>query len=93
MGGHSGSWISLESTISVTSHDVWLFYVDGDRCSDRTGRASHPIRGTASQLDSSLSDAGLAHLKGLTKLSHLDLTDTQVTDAGLVHLKGLTKLS
>ena len=33
------------------------------------------------------------HLKGLTKLSVLDLSGTQVTDAGLAHLKGLTKLS
>ena len=39
------------------------------------------------------SDIGLARLKGLTKLSELDLLETQVTDAGLVHLKGLTNLS
>jgi len=39
-----------------------------------------------------VTDAGLVHLKGLTKLQQLDLLDTQVTDAGLVHLKGLTKL-
>ena len=40
---------------------------------------------------SNVSDAGLAHLKGLTNLS-LILGGTQVTDAGLAHLKGLTKL-
>jgi len=39
-----------------------------------------------------VTDAGLVHLKGLTKLGYLDLRHTQVTDAGLVHLKGLTKL-
>ncbi len=39
-----------------------------------------------------VTDAGLVHLKGLTKLVRLDLQDTQVTDAGLVHLRGLTKL-
>jgi internalin A len=38
-------------------------------------------------------DAGLAHLKGLTNLSALGLADTQLTDAGLVHLKGLSRLS
>ena len=37
-------------------------------------------------------DADLEHLKGLTGLQSLDLTDTQVTDASLEHLKGLTAL-
>ena len=39
-----------------------------------------------------MTDAGLVHLKGLTKLQTLDLGSTKVTDAGLVHLKGLTQL-
>ena len=38
-----------------------------------------------------LTDAGLVHLKGLTKLEWLYLNNTQVANAGLVHLKGLTK--
>jgi len=37
-------------------------------------------------------DAGLEHLKGLTKLKYLRLANNKVTDAGLVHLKGLTGL-
>ena len=37
-------------------------------------------------------DAGLVHLKGLTKLEGLRLGFAQVTDAGLTHLKGLTNL-
>jgi hypothetical protein len=37
-------------------------------------------------------DADLEHLKGLTGLQVLVLSDTQVTDAGLEHLKGLTGL-
>lgn len=37
-------------------------------------------------------DAGLVHLKGLTKLEGLRLGFTQVTDAGMVHLLGLTNL-
>jgi hypothetical protein len=41
----------------------------------------------------SVSDAGLAHVKGLTKLRHLRLNGTRVTDAGPVHLKGLSNLS
>jgi hypothetical protein len=38
-------------------------------------------------------DAGLEHLKGLTKLTWLGLVGTRVSDAGLEHLKGLTKLT
>ncbi len=37
-------------------------------------------------------DAGLAHLAGLTQLYDLNLDKTQITDAGLVHLVGLTHL-
>ena len=39
-----------------------------------------------------ITDAGLVHLKGLTKLEYLNLSYTNITDAGLAHLKGLTKL-
>ena len=39
-----------------------------------------------------ISDAGLADIKGLTKLKVLNLGGTNITDAGLVHLVGLTKL-
>ena len=39
-----------------------------------------------------LTDAGLAHLKGLARLESLYLNGTRVTDAGLAHLKELTGL-
>lgn len=39
-----------------------------------------------------ITDAGLVHLKGLTKLQSLELDDTKITDSGLLHLKGLTNL-
>src|ERR1017187_4403050 len=52
----------------------------------QVGRLTRPQRLGLSP--SSLSDAGLMHLKGT-----LDLRDTQVTDAGLAHLKGLTNLT
>jgi hypothetical protein len=39
-----------------------------------------------------ITDAGLAHLKKLTKLEELVLIGTQVTDAGLDYLKGLRRL-
>ena len=41
---------------------------------------------------SSVSDAGVVHLKGLVSLTKLDLSSTRVSDAGLVHLKGLGSL-
>jgi hypothetical protein len=40
-----------------------------------------------------VTDAGLAHLKGLANLSELYLGGTQVTDAGLVQLNGLNRLT
>jgi len=50
-------------------------------------------RVTVIYLDNSLvTDAGLEHLKELTKLKALYLSNTQVTDAGLEHLKELTNL-
>jgi hypothetical protein len=39
-----------------------------------------------------VSDAGLAHVKGLPGLQWLSLHNTQVGDAGLEHLKGLASL-
>ena len=44
-------------------------------------------------MDTKITDAGLVHLKGLTKLKKLRLDGTQVTDAGLEHLTGLASLS
>ena len=35
-----------------------------------------------------MTDAGLVHLEGLTRLDSLFLTETNVTGAGLVHLRG-----
>ena len=42
--------------------------------------------------DTIVTDAGLAHLKGLTALHMLDLTNTRVSGTGLEHLQGLTSL-
>ena len=46
---------------------------------------------TLSLVNTQITDAGLQHLKGLTKLRELRLY-TQITDAGLEHLEGLTNL-
>lgn len=40
-----------------------------------------------SEITLSLTDKGLSHLQGLTKLRDLDISFTEITDAGLVHLK------
>ena len=39
-----------------------------------------------------ITDAGLVHITGLTRLQRLVLHRTQITDAGLVHLEGMTQL-
>jgi internalin A len=36
--------------------------------------------------DTQVTDAGLEHLTGLTKLQSLNLEETQITDAGLTYL-------
>lgn len=41
---------------------------------------------------SRITDAGLAHLSKLTKLTDLCLNDTKITDAGLVHLSKMKSL-
>lgn len=43
-------------------------------------------------MDQQIPDAGLEHLKRLTKLEFLDLGDSSVSDAGLECLEGLTTL-
>ena len=37
--------------------------------------------------ETGITDAGLAHLKGLTKLKRISLEETQVTDAGVKALQ------
>jgi hypothetical protein len=43
-------------------------------------------------LNTSITDAGLARLEGLTSLEYLSVSGNGITDAGLVHLYGLKKL-
>ena len=53
---------------------------------------SHPWFGQVDPGKLGVSDAGLAHLKQLENLQHLDLNGTQITDAGLAELKTLKNL-
>jgi hypothetical protein len=43
-------------------------------------------------LGESITDAGLAHLVGMKKLSALELRCNKITDAGMAHLKGMGQL-
>ena len=63
----------------------WLRILHGD---EQLGNAVSVIFFSSS----SITDAGLVHLKDLTKLERLEIQCTQITDAGLEHLKGLTSL-
>jgi hypothetical protein len=42
--------------------------------------------------ENAITDAGLAHIAGFTKLEKLDLFGMHVTDDGLVHLQGMIRL-
>jgi internalin A len=58
---------------------------------DLSGR-SEDSRGYVHDTGSSVSDVGLVHLKGLTRLEHLILCNTRVSAAGLAQLNGLANL-
>ena len=59
----------------------------------RTVRARGPDSALAPRRDqTAVTDAGLAHLKGLQKLTALSLRESNVTDAGLQSLKPLENL-
>ena len=62
----------------------------GDRCRSGTSQGNDTTAVDVSTYGQT--NAGLEHVKGLTRLWILDLRDTQVTDAGLDHLKGMTQL-
>jgi internalin A len=77
-------------------HVVQVNYLGGDR---RFGDEQLASVGRLSRLDSvwiqgsNVTDAGLAHLRDLTRLNRLGLCwNKGVTDGGLVHLRGLENL-
>jgi eukaryotic-like serine/threonine-protein kinase len=84
---------------------MWVLSLGGN-VTVRAGRDSEPVsiertnQLPASSFEltgvglqqSAVTDAGLAHLRGLTALKTLSLRVTAVTDAGMQHLNGLTGL-
>jgi internalin A len=75
--------------------DVAAVYLRGDKADDalmahvgRLGRLEYLNLHNCK----SITDAGLAHLRGLTALKDLDLSFTGATGAGLRHLVGMTRL-
>ncbi|MCP4375551.1 MAG: hypothetical protein GY794_05175 [bacterium] len=81
---HGAKW-SVRSN-SAALHDVGLRAI----CKEMLDQN---IPGLKISRRNKITDAGLAHLKGLTKLERLDLEDcVNITDAGLARLKGLTTL-
>jgi hypothetical protein len=74
---------------------VWCVNFTPNSVSDADLELLKPLTGiTAVRLTgcTQVTDAGLVHLLGLTKLQALAIDGTQVTDAGLVHLKGMKEL-
>src|SRR5690242_11857998 len=53
-------------------------------------RPGKPVSAVMLTNNVEVTDNTLAHLEGLTTLTHLWLGSTSVTDAGLAHLQGLT---
>jgi mono/diheme cytochrome c family protein len=71
------------------------FQLKGAEITDEALTLLAPLAGHVTRLNlagTAITDAGLAQLAGLTKLTKLHLEKTAITDAGLVHLKGLTNL-
>jgi hypothetical protein len=60
---------------------------------ERLGRSRHRGVETTRFDRTRVTDAGLVHLKGLTRLRTLWLEGTGVTDAGLAHLRGASELN
>ncbi|MFT5466534.1 MAG: hypothetical protein ACI8UO_001634 [Verrucomicrobiales bacterium] len=71
------------------------YLVERDNTKDENIATIAAIGGNIAQLDLSrtqITDAGLAPLSELPRLTRLDLHSTQITDAGLAHLSGLKNL-
>ena len=75
--------IPIEQTCSVERRLVDV---------DRLGIDCQLLFPNHSGVYTEITDAGLVHLKGLTKLELLNLNRSEITDAGLSHLKKLTNL-
>ena len=100
----AGSLRDLEAQIAQTNNDILSAQADlssAQRSSTiQTSGKVLEINTLSNQLrlaekslnDNKVTNAGLVHLKGLTKLGILGLRNTKVSDAGLEHLKGLTSL-
>jgi hypothetical protein len=84
---------ALEHVKALSALDSLSF--DGSGVADNDLRKLSELtsfRGHLSLIDTKLTDAGLKHLRELTRLYALYLSGTQVTDAGLEDLKGLSRL-
>lgn len=74
-----------------------LEHLDLNNCEEFTDEACVYLLGMQkmkhlSLFQTSIADAGLAHIGTLQSLLHLDVACTGITDAGLVHVGGLSQL-
>ena len=85
-------WLTTLIGVDYFGHitEVNLYEVGTDAKVAAVARLEHVER--LFLFRTTVSDAGLVHLKGLSRLSFLHLANTHVTDAGLANLKQLTNL-
>jgi hypothetical protein len=88
-------WLVDRIGVDYFGHVTTVWFIGSSTAADTTfAQVGHLTRLEELVLiESSVGNAGLAHLEGLTKLKVLQLGCTKGTDAGLVHLKGLNNLS
>ena len=72
---------------------VALVDVPGDKLSSLRKAARSSALKVAVKANETVDDRGLSQLKGLKRLTSLNLSYTKVTDKGLVHIKGLKRLT
>ncbi len=86
--------IHADKGVVDVENDKIVVYLDKPECDD--GSLEHVAKLPETQklfcTGSAITDAGLAKLKGLENLEHLDVCSTSVTDEGLKFIADLPKL-
>jgi hypothetical protein len=75
------------------SNEIVIVTFDGERVTDEDLICLEPLRYLRHlRIHGGITDAGLAHIRGLSRLRTVDLLEAKVTDAGMKYLAGLKQL-